>query len=371
MASTEGRYRRIHVRIHSSRKFRAMDPLRKNVWVTLLTHELMTPMGAGTISLGILDEAIGRVDGVCWKCGLICQEHSPRVMLEEFREAGLIYWDGMLVIIVNYLVHNIPQNPNALASWIGSCVELPQSEMFGPLLDHLREVLDGRPAFLFAGLLEPLAAQENRTLLSNFWARVGGKPVVKGSVSANRSRRVPAKAPRTATRNDPEIDPVMVHRNTVAVAVTEKSNTAPADASAVADMQQEWVEVDQAVQRVKSIWRPAVRLLAAETGIQALSGYDLGFVSHLDQRHSPGRVEQEILRHVELFKQRGRPLEELTFEYLWQALQYQRSLPLKVSDRLTREGIGRVAASPEKISLYEQAGRMQQEEGSGSPGTVP
>lgn len=370
MASTEGRYRRIHVRIHNSRKFRAMDPLRKDVWVTLLTHELMTPMGAGVMPLGVLDEAISRVDGVCWKCGVICQEHSPRVMLEEFREAGLIYWDGLLVIIVNYLVHNVPPNPNALASWVGACVELPRSEMFGPLLDHLRGELSGRPEFLFAGLLEPLAAQDNRTLLSHFWARVGGKPVVKGSKPDNRSRRVPRTAPRTAPRIDPATDPPTVGRNTVAVAVTEKSNTAQADTSAVSDSQHEWVVVDEAVQRVKNIWRPAVRLLAAETGIQAFSGYDLGFVSHLDRIHAPGRVEQEILGQVQLFTQRGRPIDELTFEYLWQVLQYQRSLPLKVSDRLARGGMSRVDASPEKISVYEQAGRVQ-EEGGGSSGTVP
>ncbi|HEX9429193.1 MAG TPA: hypothetical protein VF944_02355, partial [Candidatus Bathyarchaeia archaeon] len=129
------------------------DPLEKLVWFTLLTHPLMTPMGAGVIYEGVLDDIIGNSREWCFRCQCPCTQHTAETYLETFRERSLIYRDKGLLIVKNYLLYNLPDNPNQLLSWIGACEELPRSERFHDLLDHLENALDGQPDWLFTTLL--------------------------------------------------------------------------------------------------------------------------------------------------------------------------------------------------------------------------
>jgi len=154
--------------------FSRFSTTQKLSWIALLTHKTMTPMGAGTFPSLLLDSLIG-YDGSCI-CP-VCLEESNEVgsserILEGFEKGSMILRDGDLVIVKNFLVYNRPDNPNQLHGWIEWCEELPRSIMFETLRDHLNNVLNGEPEWLFAGLINPLAEQKNKTLKSGYWDRI-------------------------------------------------------------------------------------------------------------------------------------------------------------------------------------------------------
>jgi hypothetical protein len=194
------RYRKIDPRIWNDEKFVAFDPLEKLVWFALLTHPLMTPMGAGVIYPGVLDDILGNTREGCFRCQHPCTQHTAETYLETFRERSLIYRDHGLIIVKNYLLYNLPDNPNQLLSWIGACEELPRSERFCDLLDHLQDALQGQPAWLFQALLIPLSDQHHRGLVTHFWDRVGEDKKASRNVSANLDRKLAGKVSKKVSR---------------------------------------------------------------------------------------------------------------------------------------------------------------------------
>jgi hypothetical protein len=194
------RYRKIDPRIWNDEKFVTFDPLEKLVWFALLTHPLMTPMGAGVIYPGVLDNVLGNTLERCFRCQRPCTQHSAETYLETFRDRSLIYRDRELIIVKNYLLYNLPDNPNQLVSWIGACEELPRSERFRDLLEHLEDALQGQPDWLFQALLIPLANQQHRGLAKQFRDRVGEDNKGNGNVSANPHRNLPGKVSKKVSR---------------------------------------------------------------------------------------------------------------------------------------------------------------------------
>lgn len=188
------RYRKIEPRIWGDEKFASMDPLEKLVWFALLTHPMMTPMGAGVMPAGVVDEILGNDrGGWCWKCGDTCglPEHSAEGILQRLTERSMILRDNSLIIVKNYLLQNAPDNPNQLAGWIESCEELPRSDKFRELYRYLLKVMKGEPAWLFDGLLKPLAQKKPRRLKELYWERVRehtSKPSLKGSAKGSGKR---------------------------------------------------------------------------------------------------------------------------------------------------------------------------------------
>lgn len=215
-----GRYQKIDERIWNDEVFNLFNPFEKLLWFTLLTHPLMTPMGAGTIYKGLLNEVIGNTGygGYCFRCDEIqCNEkteedHYAETLLERFREGSLILLDGKLIIVKNKLIYNRPDNPNQLYSWLHSCEELPRSSAFKELYEHLRDVDEDIPEWIFAGLLEPLKNQQNRTLKKEFWNRVEPfierdkkvKGKVSGKVKRNPPRKVNSNPPKRLKETLPE-----------------------------------------------------------------------------------------------------------------------------------------------------------------------
>jgi hypothetical protein len=194
------RYRKIDPRIWNDEKFMTFDPLEKLVWFALLTHPLMTPMGAGVIYPGVLDDILGNTAEWCFRCHHPCTQHTAETYLETFRERSLIYRDHGLIIVKNYLLYNLPDNQNQLLSWIGACKELPRSERFRDLLDHLQNALQGQPLWLFQALLIPLANQHPRGLAKHFGERVGQDKKAGSNVSANPDRYLPGKVSKKVSR---------------------------------------------------------------------------------------------------------------------------------------------------------------------------
>lgn len=187
------RFRKIDPRIWHDERFTDFGPPAKLAWLALLTHPCMTPMGAGMVYPGLIDSIIGTPDG--------------EILLETFRDTSLIYRDKGLVIIKNYLLYNRPDNPNVLYSWIASCEELPRSDCFRLLHDHLQTAKPTLPPWIFAGLLKPLADQQNRTLADQFWSRTAEVKPGTGKTGGKVSRNVSAKVPGNVSVNVPRNHP--------------------------------------------------------------------------------------------------------------------------------------------------------------------
>ena len=199
---TVGRYRNIETRIWNDEKFGQLDQRGKLAWLCLLTHPIMTPMGAGVVPPLLLDQVLDIDRGWCGDSN--CEdsqggcEHTGERYLERFKEASLVYRDNHLVIVRNYLVYNRPDNPNQLASWVSICEELPRSAAFSQLYEHLAASMGSEPTWLFTGLLKPLADGLNRSLGKEFWNRVGSglKPSGQGiGKRLNERSKKPSKQP--------------------------------------------------------------------------------------------------------------------------------------------------------------------------------
>ena len=172
------RYRKIDPRIWGDERFATFSATQKLAWIGLLTHPVMTPMGAGIFPSSLLDSLIG-YDTTCGGitvCPVCLEETDVRgssdAILEGFKEASLILRDNDLVIVKNFLVYNRPDNPNQLSGWIEWCEELPRSSIFAALEAYLHDTLEGHPPWLFAGLLKPLSEQRNKTLKARYWDRI-------------------------------------------------------------------------------------------------------------------------------------------------------------------------------------------------------
>jgi hypothetical protein len=57
-------------------------------------------------------------------------------------------------MLKNFLVYNLPDNSNKLLNWIQMVEDLPRSPLWAALRDHLVATMEGKPAWLFAGLLD-------------------------------------------------------------------------------------------------------------------------------------------------------------------------------------------------------------------------
>lgn len=212
------RYRKIDPRIWSDEQFLACDHREKLVWLCLLTHPMMTPMGAGILPSALIDQVVLDNDVRSYRSA---HGESPSErkaddfaegILERFAERSMVIRDNHLLIIRNFLIYNRPDNPNQLAGWIAACEELPRSNAFSELHSHLLEKLNGAPKWLFDGLLKPLSIQQNRGLAALFYERIGQKPEPPGGRAPKprpkATGNVGANARQNHTQRTPAPDPV-------------------------------------------------------------------------------------------------------------------------------------------------------------------
>jgi hypothetical protein len=223
------RYRKIDPRTWNDEKFTAFDPFEKLLWFALLTHPLMTPMGAGLIYPGVLDAIIGNEENWCFRRQETCREHRAETYLEAFQERFLIYRDRSLLIVKNYLIYNLPDNPNQLLSWLSSCEELPRSERFRDLLAHLEAQLEGEPTWLFDGLLRPMAEQQPRGLVARFWDRVG--PEKKSGPRPQLRVQNPLRRVSGRVTGNQEQEQEQVQEHTASLPASQPPSQAPGELS--------------------------------------------------------------------------------------------------------------------------------------------
>jgi hypothetical protein len=182
------RYSQISKGTLDDEKFRSLTSSEKLVWLGLLIHPAITPMGAGLVHPIILAEMLS-----------LSTEHIDAA-LSTLMEREMILRDKHLIILKNYLLpdYNQPESWLNLKGWITSCETFPRSSQFVVLRDYLLEKLNHSPTWLFAGLLNPLAEGDMLGLNRLFWDRTG---LTKPTGKRDPSRRGPIGGPTRGTRS--------------------------------------------------------------------------------------------------------------------------------------------------------------------------
>jgi hypothetical protein len=141
-------YRKIDVRIWNDAKFNSLTTAGKLGFFMLLTHPMMTALGAMRGTPGGLAEEIGM---------------DPELFREGFRELlqhGMAEHDpkGPMIALPNFLKYNPPPNPNAVKAWAKSLEFLPECELKAVVIQRAKGLAEqlGKP------FLEPFLQPENR-----------------------------------------------------------------------------------------------------------------------------------------------------------------------------------------------------------------
>lgn len=121
-----GRYRKIDPKIWNDAKFIALSNDAQRLFLFVLTHPLMTGIGAFRTTMGGMADEL-RLD--------------PKGFPELFRELlgkGLVKYDekACLIFAPNFLKYNEPENPNVVQGWLKTLEYLPECPL-------LIEVLGG------------------------------------------------------------------------------------------------------------------------------------------------------------------------------------------------------------------------------------
>ncbi len=95
---------------------------------------------------------------------------------------------------------------------------------------------------------------------------------------------------------------------------TVKGAEAPADTSQAVSLAE-----------IPVIMRPPAEYLLLKTGRRGLSPEEVNAFKLLEKIHLPARIQQEINTAIGRFQARGRPLGDLTAEYLYESLKHQNS----------------------------------------------
>ncbi|UUP19530.1 hypothetical protein [Nitratireductor thuwali] len=141
-------YRKIDVRIWNDGKFNSLSSDGKLAFFMLLTHPMMTALGAMR----------GTPEGLASEIGM-----DPEPFKEGFRELlskGMAEHDpnGRLIALPNFLKYNPPANPNAVRSWVKSLEFLPECELRSLVVQRARASTKG----FKEPLPEPFSEPESR-----------------------------------------------------------------------------------------------------------------------------------------------------------------------------------------------------------------
>ncbi|MHA6687661.1 hypothetical protein [Mesorhizobium sp. A556] len=169
-------YRKIDVRIWNDAKFNSLSADGKLAFFMLLTHPMMTALGAMR----------GTPEGLASEIGM-----DPEPFKEGFRELllkGMVEHetDGRLIALPNFLKYNPPANPNAVKSWVRSLEFLPECPLRNLVIQRARLSAKGFKEPLPEPFLEP-ENREQRT--ENYYPTIqGGEFSELGTVGDGGSR---------------------------------------------------------------------------------------------------------------------------------------------------------------------------------------
>ncbi len=124
------RYRKIDPRIWNDEKFSSLSDAGQLAFLFVLTHPLMTSLGAlrGTPE-GLAGEKYG------WEASNEGFREAFREAFAELSRKGLLRLDGRgLIFAPNFLKYNRPESPNVIKAWKGSLDLLPECQLLAEVL---------------------------------------------------------------------------------------------------------------------------------------------------------------------------------------------------------------------------------------------
>lgn len=129
------KYRKIDPRIWNDTKFRSLSDNGKLVFLFILTHPHMTPIG------GIRATVPGLAAELGWQ---------TEAFREAFREAfdkAMVKADKIAPLIwcPNFLKYNRPESPNCVVSWAGGLDDLPECQLKSYILQQVKAFSEGLP----------------------------------------------------------------------------------------------------------------------------------------------------------------------------------------------------------------------------------
>lgn len=125
------KYRKISPQIWNDSKVRELSDRGKLILLFLLTHPLMTPLGA-----------------IRANCpGLACElGWSTRIFRKAFKEIldlGIAKEDAKATLIwfPNFLKYNMPESPNVVTSWLGALEDLPECALTNSIVSNALKLI--------------------------------------------------------------------------------------------------------------------------------------------------------------------------------------------------------------------------------------
>ncbi len=116
-------YRKIDVRIWNDEKFSALTIAGKLAFVMLLTHPMMTALGAMR----------GTPEGIAAELGRGQEGLSEAFLkgLGEIFQQGMAEYDekSSVIALPNFLRYNLPESPNVVKAWVKSAEMIPEGRL--------------------------------------------------------------------------------------------------------------------------------------------------------------------------------------------------------------------------------------------------
>lgn len=116
-------YRKIDVRIWNDEKFTALPVEGKLAFMMLLTHPMMTALGA------MRGTPTGLIDELC--CGDESRREAFREGLAKAFQQGMVEYDAKasLLALPNFIKYNGPESPNVVKAWPKAAEFLPECDL--------------------------------------------------------------------------------------------------------------------------------------------------------------------------------------------------------------------------------------------------
>lgn len=135
------RYRKVAVAIWSDEKVRGFNVDGKLAFVFVLTHPMMTSVGAMRATLSGLAAELG------WPPRRLERALAPALQAKMIEVNGAAAY----LCLPNFLKHNPPENPNVASAWGGVIRELvPECVERSALIRRCRDYLQASPKLLEA-----------------------------------------------------------------------------------------------------------------------------------------------------------------------------------------------------------------------------